>query len=363
MGHRTALGRLPRFAVLGASRIVPKALLDPAQGWLSILGVAARDGARARATADTWGLERAYPSYELALADPDVDAVYVATPCSEHARLCRAALEAGKHVLCEKPFAMAANEARLVVEHGERLGLLVMEAHHSRFHPLREAFCESLGEIGRIESIDAVFDAAIQEEGDIRLQPTLGAGVLLDFGCYLVSWVNWVLAQAEGQNLEPADWVGRGARNFSATSRFRVAQAKASTRPTEVDRSFDAELVSEGKVSGVVARVSCSMQPDVEFRARIVVQGAAGLVSFDNPLALGQSKLVTTAGEHVPVGPVSFATQLQMFAQAVETGAPVCNTGEDIVRLALGLDEAYRAAGLLLRSELRGQALAAASLV
>src|ERR1700749_184013 len=130
--------KIVRIGVLGSARIAPSALIAPARdnAEAGVVAVAARDRGRESAYAQKHGIGRVHGSYEDLLADPDIDAVYNPLPNALHAEGTIAALEAGKHVLCEKPFTNNAAEAEQVAAVADRTGLVVMEAFHYRYHPL-----------------------------------------------------------------------------------------------------------------------------------------------------------------------------------------------------------------------------------
>src|SRR5579862_4484163 len=127
-----------RFGVLGAARIAPTALIRPAQhvAEAEVVAVAARDQGRATTFASKHGVPRVLGSYEELVNDPGIDAVYNPLPNGLHGRWTKAALAAGKHVLCEKPFTANAEEARSVAAAHAGTGLVLMEAFHYRYHPL-----------------------------------------------------------------------------------------------------------------------------------------------------------------------------------------------------------------------------------
>lgn len=131
-------GPAVRIGILGAARIAPMALIDSAKENREVVvaAVAARDVRRAQAFAATHGIGCAYGDYEALIADPDVDAIYNPLPNGLHGRWTRAALAAGKHVLCEKPFTANAAEAREIAALADDSGRVVMEAFHYRYHPL-----------------------------------------------------------------------------------------------------------------------------------------------------------------------------------------------------------------------------------
>src|SRR5205823_10308096 len=127
-----------------------------------------------------------HDSYEALLNDPDIDAVYIPLPNGLHAKWTIAALEAGKHVLCEKPFAANAAEAQRAADAASGTGLEVMEAFHWRYHPLaaRARDIIASGELGAIRRIDAAMCFPLFKRGDIRWRWDLAGGALMDAGCY-----------------------------------------------------------------------------------------------------------------------------------------------------------------------------------
>ncbi len=188
-----------RIGLLSAARITPLAVVEPARriDGVDVVAVAARTLERARAAADEWGVERAFGSYEELVESPDVDAIYIATPAALHLRWTLAALAAGKPVLCEKPIAANADEAREMVAAAEAAGLVLMEAFHWRYHPhvgQMRSILDS-GRLGTIERVEAIADLTedIIPRDDIRWDITIGGGALMDIGCYPVHWVRWAV--------------------------------------------------------------------------------------------------------------------------------------------------------------------------
>src|SRR5580658_5867474 len=163
-----------RIGVLGAAKIAPGALIKPARrtGRAEVVAVAARDVDRARAYAKKNKIPRVLDSYEALLADPELDAVYIPLPNGLHGHWTIAALQAGKHVLVEKPFTANADEARQVAEAAAHAGLVVMEAFHYQYHPMTRRLVEIVqtGELGTIKGIDIAFSAPLARPGDIRYQ-------------------------------------------------------------------------------------------------------------------------------------------------------------------------------------------------
>ena len=185
MGLRVGLLSTARIngALVGGARAA-----DPSAG-IEVVAVASRDEARGRAFADEHGIERAHGSYEALLADPEVDAVYNPLPNSLHVSWSIQALEAGKHVLCEKPMARRAAEVEAAFDAAEANGRVLAEAFMWRHHPqalrLRELLDE--GVVGELRTIRAAFSFALGDPGDVRLQAGLDGGALMDVGCYCLS--------------------------------------------------------------------------------------------------------------------------------------------------------------------------------
>ena len=177
-----------RIGVLGAARITPAALIRPARGVpeVEVTAVAARDEAKAQKFAAKHGIAKVHPSYDALLADPDIDAVYNPLPNGLHGRWTIAAVQAGKHVLCEKPFTANADEARAVADVVRPTDRVVMEAFHYRYHPFTQRVVEILGsgEIGDVRHIEAWMCIPLLLPRDIRWQLPLAGGSLMDVGCY-----------------------------------------------------------------------------------------------------------------------------------------------------------------------------------
>jgi predicted dehydrogenase len=179
-----------RIGALGAARIAPTALLRPAGRLpeVSVTAVAARNPERARQFAAAQGIPRAHERYQALLDDPDLDAVYIALPNGLHGQWTIAALEAGKHVLCEKPFTANAEEAESVAAVARRTGLVAMEAFHYRYHSLTRRMLDIIGsgELGEVRRIETAFCIPLLALNNIRWDFSLAGGALMDVGCYAV---------------------------------------------------------------------------------------------------------------------------------------------------------------------------------
>jgi predicted dehydrogenase len=179
---------------LGAARIAGGAVL-PAIAASSngrVVAIASRDAERAKQMADGFDGARAAGSYEELLADQEIDAVYIPLVNSDHKPWTLRALEAGKHVLCEKPLALNAAEAEEMAAAAQRSGKHLMEAAMYRFHPRTRAFIESLTAPVYVQ---ASFGFTLKNKTDFRLDSTMGGGALLDVGFYVVSIARWILGE------------------------------------------------------------------------------------------------------------------------------------------------------------------------
>jgi len=178
-----------RWGILGAGGIARAQVADMQLHGFTVSAVAARDLARAQAWAAEMNLPTAYGSYEELAADPDIDAIYVATVHPAHAAAARIALEGGKHVLVEKPFTMDAAQARELVELAASKNLVILEAMWTRWLPhmvrIREILAEGL--LGEVRAVTADHDQKIDHHPRL-IRPELGGGALLDLGIYPVSF-------------------------------------------------------------------------------------------------------------------------------------------------------------------------------
>jgi predicted dehydrogenase len=177
-----------RFGVLGAARIARTKVIPAIQRSTEceVIALASRSLETARAAAAPLGIPRAYGSYEELLADPDVDAVYNPLPNHLHVPWSIKAAEAGKHVLCEKPIALDAREARTLVAVRDRTGVVIEEAFMVRTHPQWLAVREEVrgGRLGDLRALEMAFSYFNRDPANVRNQAGIGGGALMDIGCY-----------------------------------------------------------------------------------------------------------------------------------------------------------------------------------
>jgi predicted dehydrogenase len=318
--------------VLGAARIAPLALIKPATDNpdATVAAVASRDGSRARAFAAKHGIARVHQSYQALIDDPDIDAVYNPLPNGLHGKWTRAALAAGKHVLCEKPFTANAAEAREIADLAATSDRVVMEAFHYRYHPLSTRAEEIIasGELGKIRRVDAALCFPLPRFSDIRYDYSLAGGALMDAGCYAVHMVRTY----GGSNPE-------------------VVSAQAKLRDPRIDRAMTAELRF---AAGHTGRIRCSMWSSrlLETGARII--GDRGELRLFNPVMphlIHRMSVRSSDGKRIErfARRASYAYQLDAFTGAVLRGEPVKTPAQDAVANMAVIDAIYRAAGLPLR--------------
>lgn len=191
------MSQVIRWGILGTGFVAgefAKGLLTLKNAQL--LGVASRTSSNAQAFANVFKVERVYDSYEQLVKDPDIDVVYIATPQETHKDLSILCLEAGKPILCEKPFALNAQEAREVIELARQKQLFCMEAMWMRFMPLIQEVKAIIdrGEIGEVKMLMADFGNPVAYDPNSRLfNPQLGGGALLDRGVYCLSLAYYLL--------------------------------------------------------------------------------------------------------------------------------------------------------------------------
>lgn len=188
-----------RWGVLGVARIATQKVIPAMQQgeWSEVVAIASRDRGKAEQSAATLGLSRAYASYEELLADPDIEAIYNPLPNHLHVPWTKRAAEAGKHVLCEKPIAMNADEARTLLDVRDRTGVHVQEAFMVRVNPQWIRTVEEVrkGRIGELRAVTGVFSYFNDDPGNIRNKVEYGGGGLMDIGCYLINTARMIFGR------------------------------------------------------------------------------------------------------------------------------------------------------------------------
>jgi predicted dehydrogenase len=302
-----------RIGILGAARVATYALIDAARlvDGVSAHGIAARNLSRARDYATDHGIPRVYADYQALINADDIDAVYVALPPAYHARWSIAALQAGKPVLCEKPFTLSVADAEAMLAAEQQSKCLLMEAQHSHYHPINIRAREVVqsGMLGDIRTAHARFDAPVPDiPGEIRWDGPVGGGALWDLGVYPAYWLRSLLG---------------GEAVVTAAAHGLVASG--------ADAWTTAELCFPGDVTATLAT---DMRASARVAAEVEIVGTRGSMRIANPLStrLPQALHLSINGvdttENFTDRP-SFAYQLEAFRDGVLNGAPVPTRGED----------------------------------
>jgi predicted dehydrogenase len=323
-----------RLGILGAAAIVPNAVTGPARSVpeVQVMAIAARNPERVRRFARRHHIPRVHESYSSLLADPEIDAVYNPLPNSLHAEWTMRALRAGKHVLCEKPFASNAREAVEMAKAAEKSGKVLSEGFAYRYHPLAMRMKDVIasGELGKIKHIEARPCFLLPTPSNIRYQYELAGGALMDTGCYPISLMR-----------------------FLAGTEPTATQAKARLFKPQVDSRIEADLSFPNDIQ---ARIVCDMLSPKMLETFVRVTGDAGKMKVINPFHPHWFNLMTvrtpqgTHREYIKGGNI-YALQLQAFAKAIR-GEMTLSTGpDDAVNNMRVIDAIYEKAGLKLRGE------------
>jgi predicted dehydrogenase len=315
-----------RLGLLSTARINEQVLVGArASDRVEVVGVGSRDSRRAEANARENGLERAYGSYEALLEDADVDAVYISLPNSLHVEWSIRALEAGKHVLCEKPLSRHPADVESAFATAERAGRLLTEAfmyrHHSQAKRVKELVDE--GAIGTLRTIRALssFDLiSLRGADDIRMSSELEGGSLMDLGCYCVSGSRLLAG-------EPNSVYGRQILAESG-----------------VDMSFFGLLSFSG---GVVAELYSSFA--LPLRQEFEAVGDEGLIRVEAPwrIDFGGDVFLIREGvsERIDVSDAdAYRLELENLADAIEGRAPLLLGRDDAMGQARTIAALYRSA-------------------
>ncbi|WP_152192734.1 Gfo/Idh/MocA family protein [Georgenia satyanarayanai] len=320
-----------RWGILGAGGIARTfARQVPAHSSGRVVAVGSRDGARAAAFAEEHGIDRSHGGYDALLADEDVDAVYVATPHSEHRDHALLAVEAGKHVLVEKAFTRSAAEAREVFAAAEGRGVFVMEAMWTRFLPHVVAIRELVrsGAIGEVVALHADHGQRLDQDPAGRLlNPALAGGALLDLGVYPVSFAHDLLGTPD------------------------AVVAAGSLTETGVDGQ-ETVLLQFGATTQAV----CSSTLWVRTPGRAAISGTEGVIEIEGPFYGPTTFTVTRGDEQVTVRPRhegGFQYEAAEVARCVADGRAQSGTmsWDDTVAVMETMDEVRRQLGVVYPGE------------
>jgi xylose dehydrogenase (NAD/NADP) len=312
-----------RWGVVSTARINDKVLAGARDAaGVDVVAVGSRDRARGEEFAARHGIGRVHGSYEELLADPDVEAVYIPLPNSLHVPWSLKALEAGKHVLCEKPLTRRTAEAEAVFDAAERAGRVLMEGFMWRYHHQTRELARLAAEIAPLRVVRAAFGFALPpaDSANVRLQPDLDGGALMDVGCYCVSALRLLCGEPHRVSGEAVERGG-------------------------VDGRFAGVLRFGGEVLGTF---DCGF--DVPPRGSIEVVGEGGTLLAHDPWHGVSPRLeLARPGEppqDVPVQVANpYALELEDVSAAIRDGGAPRLGREDAVGQARTIEALYEAAG------------------
>jgi D-xylose 1-dehydrogenase (NADP+, D-xylono-1,5-lactone-forming) len=293
-----------RWGLLCTARI-NRSLIPPLQASKrsQLVAVGSRDQAKGEAYARQWNIPRVHGSYEALLADPEIDVIYNSLPNSLHAEWTIRALEAGKHVLCEKPLAISLAEVDAISAAAQKHGNIVAEAFMYRHHPLTIKVKELVasGVIGELRTVHGAFTFNIGDHPEnVRLHAGLGGGSVWDVGCYPVSYTRFVIG------CEPEEVFG-----------WQVSGASG------VDETFTGQMRFPG---GILAQFDCGFRSN--FRAHMEFVGSLGTIDIPKPFKPeAAGKIVLRRGDEiqnirVPGPKLLYMGEVDDLTDAVLLGKP-----------------------------------------
>jgi D-xylose 1-dehydrogenase (NADP+, D-xylono-1,5-lactone-forming) len=312
-----------RWGIISTAKINERVLPELRQSsQVELLAVASRSQESADRYAAQEGIPRAYGSYEELLADQDVEAVYIPLPNSMHVEWSLKALEAGKHVLCEKPMSRRAAEVERAFDAAERAGRILSEGFMYRHHPQTRRAKELVeaGEIGELRVLRASFGFTLERSGDVRLNADLDGGSLMDVGCYCVS----------------------GTRLFGGEP--EIAIGRQVVGPSGVDVRFTGTLVFPGDL---LAHFDCGF--DVPDNSLLEVVGSRGTLRIPRPFLIGEPAIELLRdgeleGVEVPAA-ASYRLEFEDVSAAIRGGGEPLLGRDDAVGQARAIEALYASAG------------------
>jgi len=325
--------RKVRWGVLGVASIAVRRVIPAMQkgDWSEIAAIASRELHKAERAAQALGVPKAYGSYEELLADPTIEAIYNPLPNNLHVSWSIRAAEAGKHVLCEKPLSVTAEEAKSLLAVRDRTGVKIGEAFMVRRHPrwLRARGLVRAGRIGQLRVISSSFSYFNRDPGNIRNMPEYGGGALLDLGCYAVTLSRFMFGE------EPARVIGLLERDPDA----------------KTDRLASAIL----EFPSGQAVFTCSTQ--LAYHQRMALLGTTGRIEIERPVNPPNDQPTRILIDDNPGDPTGagitaetidtcdqFKIQGDLFSRAIREGGEVPVPLEDSIHNMRAIDAIFRSA-------------------
>lgn len=326
-----------RWGVLGTARIAEQQVIPAIHAAQNseLVAVASRNLAQAEQYADRNRIPRVYGSYQQLLEDRDIDAVYIPLPNGLHHEWSVKAARYKKHVLCEKPAALNAQQMRDIAGIARENGTLFMEAFMYQFHPQWEHVSRILAgnDLGDITLVDSSFSFSLQNRADIRFDGEMGGGALYDVGCYCVHAIRTIAS-----NAQPTE--------VTAVARFG-------------NQNVDISLSSAMKfANGMLAHFDCSF--DTFDRQYLQIAGSRGTMTLNLPFRpdLGSATVTIESNGHKEVRAfepsMMYVRQVEHFADCVLTGGQPRNTVEDSIMNLEFIEMVYKSAGRAISSSTGG---------
>jgi predicted dehydrogenase len=325
------------WGILSTARINREILAGAEESdQVDVIGVASRVAARAEAYAREHGIERAYGSYEALLEDTNIEAVYISLPNGMHIDWTMRALEAGKHVLCEKPLSRRSEDVVLAFDYAESAGLVLSEGFMWRHHPQAKKLAQLLdeGTIGRLRLVRASFSfqlATRHGPDDTRFDPQLDGGALMDVGCYCISAIRYVAG--EPQRVEAEQVLGESGVDVVFAAVLRL--------PGETLAHFDCGFV-------------------LPSRDELELVGEGGTLFLDDPWHARSPVIELRRDGEVEVVEAeranSYRLELENVAAAIRGEAPLLLGRDDAVGQARAIEALYRSASEVTPVELATEA-------
>ncbi|WKN30903.1 Gfo/Idh/MocA family oxidoreductase [Porifericola rhodea] len=303
-----------QLGILSVSGFFKKriAIPVPKSPLIDISAIASRSLDKAQNAAQEYAISKAYGSYEELLADQDIEAVYIPLPNHLHAQFIKQAADAGKHILCEKPIALDANEATECITYAENKGVKVMEAFMYRFHPQWQHVREliRMKEIGKVLHVHCFFGYNNTDPNNIRNQAEAGGGAIMDIGCYAVSCSRFIFD----------------------------AEPKRVMALTTYDDKFGTDILSSGTLDFGEGRAQFTIATQIFPYQRVVVNGTGGIISIDIPFNTPsdvESRITITNSvgtREVLISPEDqYILEFEAFAKAIREDTSVPTPPSDAI--------------------------------
>ncbi|MDI6694950.1 MAG: Gfo/Idh/MocA family oxidoreductase [Anaerolineales bacterium] len=316
-----------RWGVIGAANIAKVAVIPAIQTSSNgeVVAIASRDLAKAKTFAAKFGIPRAYSKYDELLKARDIDAVYIPLPNSLHREWTIRAAEMRKHILCEKPLGLNAQECLEMEAVANQYGVKLMEAFMYRFHPRTERACEMAqnGAIGELRMIQSAFTFKLTRPDNIRLMPELGGGALMDVGCYCIN----ISRMAAG--MEPAE-----------------VQAFARWSSSGVDEQMIGALIFS---NGIMAQFDCALT--MERREEYLLAGTDGFLHVPQAFLPGEEAVMieqvsgrNEITQHWIEGVNEYRLMVEHFAECVLHDLPLRYTANEAAANMRVIEALYRSA-------------------